>query len=80
VTVRAGSSRTVVRPRARTVDLLRRLSARRRIFAAGQTLDVRVTRKGHIGKVLLLTFRAGKQPLQRNRCLLPGSRRLRTSC
>jgi PKD domain/Putative metal-binding motif len=74
---RCGSAR-IVHPRNRRVDLLRRLG--RHVFTSGQTLDVRVTRKGYVGNVLLLAFRAGKGPVQRNRCLRPGSRRLRAAC
>jgi hypothetical protein len=62
------------------INLLKKLSARQRVIHAGQTLDIRVTRRGYIGKVLQVKFRARKNPVTRNRCLEPGSKRLRNRC
>lgn len=74
------SRKRISRPRKHNVNVLKRLSARQRVFSAGQTLQVRVSRKRYIAKVLLLTFRAGKAPVQRSRCVRPGSRKLRKRC
>jgi hypothetical protein len=66
-------------PRRGKIDLLKRLSRRQRVMKGGQTIEVRVTQSGFLGRVLQVRFRKGKKPAQRNLCLLPGTSR-RTSC
>jgi hypothetical protein len=60
-------------------NLLAKLSRGQRIFRTGQTLDVRVTRKGFIGKVQRIRF-GEIRPSSRTLCLKPGSSRPRNRC
>jgi hypothetical protein len=46
-----------------------RASAFERVFAAGTTLTVSITRKGYIGKRTTFKIRQGKAPLRRDTCL-----------
>ena len=52
-----------------------RLRAYEGMLRAGARLVIRVTRPGFIGKHTVIRIRRGKQPLRRDRCLVPGDSR-----
>jgi PKD repeat protein len=57
----------------RTLLRVRRLERKR--LATGAVIEVRVTRRGYIGKYTRLTFRTGRAPARTDACLAPGSSR-----
>jgi hypothetical protein len=60
---------------------LKLLSAfKQRRLPVGTKIEVRITRKGSIGKVVRFTTRAGKIPKVATRCLKPGAKRPRKKC
>jgi hypothetical protein len=65
-------------PRRRQVRRARpsamRFRAFERTLPAGVMLEVFVTRSGRIGKYVSFKIRAGRPPLRRDRCVLPGKR------
>jgi hypothetical protein len=65
-------------PRRRQVRRARRRAMRFRAFErtlrAGVVLEVFVTRSGRIGKYVSFKIRAGRPPLRRDRCVMPGKR------
>jgi hypothetical protein len=65
-------------PRRRQVRRSRpsamRFRAFERTLPAGVVLEVFVTRSGRIGKYVSFKIRAGRPPLRRDRCMMPGKR------
>ena len=49
-------------------------------FHAGQTLQVRITKKGYIGKVVRYKLQKGKIPSGKDLCLPPGKKKPRKRC
>ena len=49
------------------------MKKRNRRFRARQTVQLRVTAPGFIGKVVTWRLKRGKQPVGRVRCLPPGT-------
>jgi hypothetical protein len=47
-------------------------------YRAGAVIEVRVTKRGWIGKYTRIVVRRGKPPARRDLCLFPGSSRPRT--
>jgi N,N-dimethylformamidase beta subunit-like, C-terminal len=63
------------RPRRGRVNLLNAIRKQRSRFRVGQTLEVRITASGHIGKVVRYGLKKGKKPPRaRVLCLRPGER------
>jgi hypothetical protein len=63
-----------VRSRRANVDLAKKVGrAKRRRFRAGQTIEVRITAPGRIGKVVRYPLRRRKAPAGRALCLPPGT-------
>jgi hypothetical protein len=57
------------------------ISTRKRSFHFGQRLEVRLTAKGHIGKVVRYRLRKGDIPVpSKALCLLPGTKKPRKTC
>jgi hypothetical protein len=61
----------VSRPRGGSVNLLSKLGKRRR-YRAGQTLEVRITALGWVGKVVRYRLKRGSAPDGQPLCLRPG--------
>ena len=78
--------RAAARRRKGSITLFKPLAAARatrtraRSFRAGQTLQVRVTAPGRIGKVVVFRLRRGKIPTGAQRCLPPGAQRPQRRC
>jgi hypothetical protein len=53
---------------------------KQRTFRAGQTLQLRITAPGHIGKVAKYRLRKGRIPSAQPLCLPPGAKKPRKSC
>ena len=68
------------RVRRNRIDVLRVLSKRQRRFRPRQTLQLRITAPGHIGKVVKFRLRRGRIPSGRTFCLPPGAQRPRKVC
>jgi putative metal-binding protein len=68
------------RPRNGALNLLKTLKGARREFRAGQTLEVRMTARNHIGKVSRYRLRSGKVPRAKDLCLPPGATKPRRRC
>jgi Putative metal-binding motif len=62
------------KPRRGIVNLLAAIEKQRSRFRAGQTLEVRITAQGRIGKVVRYALKKGKTPHGRVLCLRPGTR------
>jgi hypothetical protein len=62
------------KPRWGIVNLLDSIEKQRSRFRAGQTLEVRITAEGRIGKVVRYALKKGKTPHGRVLCLRPGTR------
>jgi hypothetical protein len=56
-----------------TVDLLKILGRKRAGFRAGQTLEIRITARGYIGKDVRFKFKKGTIPKGTVRCIQPGA-------
>ena len=56
------------------------IGKKRRTFHAGQTLQVRITKKGFIGKVVRYKLQKGKIPSGKDLCLPPGKKKPRKRC
>ena len=52
-----------------------RLRALERAFPAGTRLEIRITARRRIGKYARIVIRAGRPPVRRDRCLMPGRAR-----
>ena len=69
-----------------TITLFKEVKAKnvigkqRRTFHAGQTLQVRITKKGYIGKVVRYKLQKGKIPSGKDLCLPPGKKKPRKRC
>jgi Putative metal-binding motif len=72
--------RKSVATRRGKIDFLRALARRERRFRAGQTIEVRVTAPGFVGKVLRYKLRKGRLPTARVLCLPPGGSRPQPRC
>jgi hypothetical protein len=66
-------ARTAVRVRAAGTVRIRRLA--RYMLRPGTLIEIRVTKRGEVGKYTRFRIRKGKPPLRVDRCLAPGSRR-----
>jgi hypothetical protein len=53
---------------------------KKRSFRAGQRLELRITKKDFIGKVVRYDLKKGKIPSGKNRCLPPGAKKPRKRC
>jgi hypothetical protein len=53
---------------------------KKRSFRARQRLEVRITAKGHIGKVVRYKLKTGKIPTGKERCLPVGAKKPRKRC
>jgi PKD domain len=53
---------------------------RKRSFRAGQRLELRITKKAFIGKVVRYDLKKGKIPSGKERCLPPGAKKPRKRC
>jgi hypothetical protein len=53
---------------------------KKRSFRAGQRLELRITKKDFIGKVVRYDLKKGKIPSGKNRCLPPGATKPRKRC
>jgi hypothetical protein len=67
------------RPRRGTVNALAALGADT-VLRAGQTLEVRITRTGSIGKVVRYRMRARRRPASSTLCLPLGATRPQSRC
>jgi hypothetical protein len=67
--------RKTIKRRGERANIARALGRRRARFRAGQTLDVRITAPGRIGKVVRYPLRRGRAPVGRQLCLPPGAAR-----
>ena len=56
------------------------IGKKKRTFHAGQTLQVRITKKGFIGKVVRYKLQKGKIPSGKDLCLPPGKKKPRKRC
>ena len=69
-----------------TITLFKEVKAKnvigkqKRTFHAGQTLQVRITKKAFIGKVVRYKLQKGKIPSGKNLCLPPGKKKPRQRC
>ena len=69
-----------------TITLFKEISAskvvgkKKRSFMAGQRLELRITKKGFIGKVARYDLKKGKIPSAKDRCLPPGAKKPRKRC
>jgi hypothetical protein len=79
VQARGPFGRRDAKRRGRTVNVLRALK-KRRTLRAGQTLEIRITKPGYIGKVVRYKIRAGKDPRALARCLPAGRTTVRKRC
>ncbi len=70
----------VTRIRRNRIDVFRALSKRQRRFRPRQTLQLRITAPGHIGKVVKFRLRRGKIPSGQTLCLPPGASRPQRRC
>jgi hypothetical protein len=68
------------KPRNGTLNLMKTLKGDRHEFRAGQTLEIRITARRFIGKVMRFKLRAGKLPVARELCLPPGAKKPRKRC
>jgi hypothetical protein len=72
--------------RNRTITLFKAIKVasvvgnKQRSFRAGQRLEVRITKRKFIGKVVRYKLQAGKIPSGRQLCLRPGGKKPRRSC
>jgi PKD repeat protein len=74
VTVRCTGKGCPFRLRRRVAETGRvRLSAFKRVLAAGARIEVFVRAPGVIGKYVAFRIRAGKRPVRTDRCLMPGA-------
>jgi hypothetical protein len=64
--------RQAAKPRGGRVNVLNSIKRIRHRFRAGQTLEIRVTAPGRIGKVVRYRLVRGKTPVGRTLCLQPG--------
>jgi hypothetical protein len=67
--------RKTVKPRGERANVARALGRKRRRFRARQTLQVRITAPGMIGKVVRYRLRRRRAPVGKVLCLPPGSRK-----
>jgi DNA-binding beta-propeller fold protein YncE len=72
--------RRAVQRRHRAIDFRKALPRRHRRFDVGQTIEVRITRRFHIGKVVRYPIRPRAVPNGRTLCLPVGSNRPRRRC
>ena len=73
VTCRGNGCRSTAPTRVgRSALRVRRLE--RRTYGSGAVLEVRVTRRGRLGKRTRFTFRRGQAPLRVDGCLAPNGR------
>jgi hypothetical protein len=63
-----GAPRTVL---ARTRGRDTRLRGFERILAAGTRVEIRVTKRGYVGKLTVITIRRGRAPTRLDRCVSP---------
>jgi hypothetical protein len=56
------------------------IGKKKRSFHAGQTLQVRITKKGFIGKVVRYKLEKGRIPSGKDLCLPPGKKKPRKRC
>jgi hypothetical protein len=68
------------KPRHGTLNLMKTLKGDRHEFRAGQTLEIRMTARRFIGKVLRFKLRAGKLPTPKELCLPPGAKKPKRRC
>jgi len=73
-------SRRAGRPRRGDVNVLRVLNRRQRRLRAGQTLEVRITKTGAVGRVVRFKIRRGKLPSSRSLCIPAGRSRPQRIC
>ena len=52
----------------------------KRRFRAGQSLELRITAPGYLGKVIRYTIRKGKHPKVTKLCLPPGASKPKATC
>ena len=64
----------------RRIDVYATLGRAQRRFRAKQTLELRITAPGHIGKVVVYQLKQGKFPEGKLRCLPPGAKKSRKRC
>ena len=80
------SSRELKRIRNKTITLFKEVKAskvrgkKKRTFRAGQRLQLRITAKGYIGKVVRYKLKKSKIPSGRNLCLPEGAKKARKRC
>ena len=72
--------RRVSRARRGVIDVAAALRPRERRFAPGQTVTLRITARGRIGKVLRYRLRAAAPPRVRRLCLPVGATRPQARC
>jgi hypothetical protein len=70
----------VSRIRRNRIDVFKALTTRQRRFRPGQTLQLRITAPGFIGKVVKFRLKRGKIPNGQTLCLPPGAKRPRRTC
>jgi hypothetical protein len=69
-----------------TITLFKEIKAskvvgkKKRSFHAGQQLELRITKKDYIGKVVRYDLKKGKIPSGKDRCLPPGATKPRKRC
>jgi hypothetical protein len=77
VTVRClGEECPLRRVRARIPgDKRVRMRRAERVYRAGTSIEIRVTRENRVGKYTKIRFRAGRTPTRSDACLQPGATR-----
>ena len=80
------SARARSNRRNSTITLFKEVKAskvrgkKKRTFRAGQRLELRITAKGYIGKVVRYDLKKSKIPSGRNLCLPEGAKKPRKRC
>jgi hypothetical protein len=64
----------------KAVKATKALATKKRNFRGGQRLELRITAKGHIGKVVRYKLKTGKIPVGKQRCLPIGAKKPRRRC
>jgi hypothetical protein len=75
-------TKRTTKARNRVVNALAMLGKKpaKRRFRAGQSLELRITAPGYVGKVIRYKIRKGKQPKVTKLCLPPGARKPTATC
>jgi hypothetical protein len=67
------AKKTIHAAKTGKVDLLKALGRRNRRFSAGETIEIRITHSGYIGKDVALKLKKGKIPKGTVLCIKPGA-------